>query len=100
MFPPDEVHDAARWDEYWKRQLADRFVLGFIDMCCNDEALVRAMHQEGMQSVLCVGSGLSLEPHALIEAGFRVTALDLSPLATRVAGSVDVPAEHADRFFP
>jgi hypothetical protein len=32
----------------------------------------------GFQSVLCVGSGLALEPHALAAAGLRVTMLDIS----------------------
>jgi hypothetical protein len=32
----------------------------------------------GFQSVLCIGSGLALEPHALAAAGLRVTMLDIS----------------------
>jgi hypothetical protein len=59
-------------------------VAGFVHMFCEDWELVGAMRANGMKTVLCVGNGISQEPRALAWAGFDVTALDLSPLATSV----------------
>jgi hypothetical protein len=39
----------------------------------------------GLKTVLCAGNGMLPEPLALGEAGFHVTALDLSPVAMRLA---------------
>jgi hypothetical protein len=43
------------------------------------------MAEYGLRTVLCAGNGVSREPHALAEAGFDVTALDLSPTASGIA---------------
>jgi 2-polyprenyl-3-methyl-5-hydroxy-6-metoxy-1,4-benzoquinol methylase len=100
MFAPNTVHDPQAWDEHWQQQLNHGFTLAFIDMFCRDEEFVRALQQLGAQRMLCVGSGLSLEPHAFAAAGLHVTALDLSPLAMRVAATAQVSAEQLQHFFP
>ena len=100
MIPPQTVHDPLAWDEHWHQQLTHRFTLGFIDMWCRDEELVRALQHMGAEQLLCVGSGLSCEPHALAAAGFHVTALDLSPLAMRVAATAQLNAEQLAHYFP
>jgi len=45
------------------------------------------MRANKLKSVLCLGNGPSLEPHALAYAGFKVVALDISPLATEIASA-------------
>jgi hypothetical protein len=63
-------------------------------MFCDDGELVDAMRTNGVQTVLCVGNGLSQEPRALAAAGFDVTALDLSPFASKAAEGATPPDEY------
>jgi hypothetical protein len=84
MFPPSTVTDPEPWDKFWTDQI-QHGVAGFVHMFIDDGQLVDAMIANGIHDVLCVGNGISLEARALSEAGFAVTALDLSPLAARVA---------------
>lgn len=90
LHPPDTMVDGAAWDRYWENQLKHR-VLGFSDIFLHDGDLVDAMRSNGFRTVLCVGSGVSLEPHALAWVGFEVTVLDLSAFAMRLAGSMKPP---------
>jgi hypothetical protein len=64
---------------------------------CNDDLLLDAMQARSLSTVLCVGSGLSVEPRALAAAGLDVTALDLSPYAMWCAPTLDV--RRSGRFF-
>jgi SAM-dependent methyltransferase len=91
MFPPSTVVDPAPWDRYWHDQLSHG-VAEFVHMWVSDGELVDAMRANGLKTVLCLGNGISLEPRALAWAGFDVTALDISPLATKVA--TDAVPEH------
>jgi SAM-dependent methyltransferase len=81
LAPPDDLHDAAAWDTYWVNNIQAGWVAALSDIFCDDKATIAALRENRLQSVLCVGSGLSLEPHRLVAAGFDVTALDLSPYA-------------------
>jgi methyltransferase family protein len=47
-------------------------------MFVDDRDLLHVIEARGFRTVLCVGSGLALEPHALAAAGLRVTMLDIS----------------------
>jgi len=76
--PPNDVHASEPWDEYWRRQ-HETGLWGFNEMFVDDRELVRVIEARGFQTVLCVGSGIALEPHALAAAGLRVTMLDISP---------------------
>jgi SAM-dependent methyltransferase len=89
MCPPNTVSNPAPWDKYWTDQV-EYGVAGFTHMFVQDGQLVDAMVSNGLGTVLCVGNGVSHEARALSEAGFAVTALDLSPLANRVS-SASVP---------
>ena len=84
MHPPQTMTDSAAWDQYWHNQLT-RGAAGFVHLFVDDGKLVDAMRSHRLRTVLCVGNGISQEPKALALAGFDVTALDLSPLATEVA---------------
>lgn len=95
--PPCALDDPAPWDRYWADQLRHG-VAGFTDLFCNDGDLVDAMDANGLETVLCIGSGVSLEPHALARCGFRVTAMDLSPFAIRVAGQAKPTDEVLSRL--
>jgi chemotaxis methyl-accepting protein methylase len=66
-------------------------------MFCNDNFLLEVTQARSLSTVLCVGSGLSTEPHALAVAGLDVTALDLSPFAMEWARQVQFKS--SDRFF-
>ena len=90
MFPPSTVVDPTAWDQYWRDQLSHG-VAGFVHLFVDDGDLVDAMRASGLRTVLCVGNGISQEPRALAWAGFDVTAMDLSPLATEVASSATPP---------
>jgi hypothetical protein len=84
MFPPTTLIDPLPWDQYWRDQLSHG-VAGFVHLFCDDGDLVDAMRAHGLKTILCVGNGISQEPRALAQAGFDVTALDLSPFAREVA---------------
>lgn len=92
MIPPTTLLDPAPWDQYWRDQLSYG-VAGFVHLFCDDGYLVDVMRANGLKTVLCVGNGISQEPRALAWAGFDVTALDLSPFATRVASEAAPPDE-------
>lgn len=88
--------DAKYWDEWWKPKLpahdrplfsclpGPRYKLGdaFVDLANADNLLIQIMAEYGLRSVLCAGSGISSEPRSLAAAGFDVTALDISSVAT------------------
>jgi hypothetical protein len=95
LFPPKTMTDPAAWDTFWQDQL-DIGYAWMNDVICMDGDLIDEMRARGLQTVLCVGSGVSVEPHALAIAGFRVTALDLSPLAIQTASAVQPSAEFLD----
>jgi hypothetical protein len=75
--PPRDVHASEPWDRYWRLR-AKTGLWGFNELFVDDRELLRVIEARGFQTVLCVGSGLALEPHALAAAGLRVTMLDIS----------------------
>jgi hypothetical protein len=77
LHPPRDVHASDPWDKYWRLQ-HQTGLWGFNEMFVDDRELLRAIEARGFRTVLCVGSGLALEPHALAAAGLRVTMLDIS----------------------
>jgi SAM-dependent methyltransferase len=92
LIPPISLVDPEPWDRFWYEHLSHG-VGGFVDLCCDDGALVDAMRTNGLKTVLCVGNGISQEPRALAWAGFDVTVLDLSPYAMQVASEITPPDE-------
>ncbi|MGE3958183.1 MAG: class I SAM-dependent methyltransferase [Vicinamibacterales bacterium] len=98
MFPPQTVEDASAWDGYWLQQLRSRFA-GLDDIFLDDGGLVDLMRAEGLRTVLCVGNGLSMEPHALCAAGFQATALDLSPFIMDVLRQATPSTEYLSRLL-
>jgi SAM-dependent methyltransferase len=85
------------WDMWWYEWLS-RGYGDFVHLFCDDGDLVDTMRANGLNTVLCVGNGISQEPRALAWAGFEVTALDLSPYATKVASELTPPAEFLARL--
>lgn len=90
--PPTSLVDPDPWDRYWYEHLAHGYA-HMTHLFCDDGELVDTMRANGLKTVLCVGNGVSQEPRALAWAGFDVTALDLSPYATRVASEANAPAD-------
>jgi hypothetical protein len=104
--------NVAWWEEWWKDRLsrgtADlfpylpapliRYQGHTCDVANNDRLLVAIMRRFGLKTVLCAGSGISQEPRALAEAGFEVTALDLSPTALGVAKASNLDARGVSHF--
>jgi SAM-dependent methyltransferase len=87
---PCDVGHPAAWDRYWEGQLAHGNVASaFGDMMSSNRELPGLLRRRGVRRVLCAGSGLSAEPHALARMGFDVTALDLSPRATELGPTLD-----------
>jgi hypothetical protein len=99
FFPPDEVHAGEPWDRYWSGQIEHGLGPHLQDMFCDDDALLDAMEVRGLKTVLCVGSGISQEPHALAAAGLDVTALDISAFAMRFASETALTDGEGGRFF-
>ena len=97
--PPENPEDVDAWDRYWTEQIAHGLGPPLFDMFCHDHALVTIMNDEGMRRILCAGNGISQEPRALAAAGFEVVALDLSPRATEIARSAELPAEYLQHFI-
>lgn len=83
--PPTDVHDSHAWDSYWKNQVTHGLGPGIFDMFCDPQAIVGALKANRLQSVLCVGSGISQEPEMLASLGFDVVAMDLSPVAMELS---------------
>ena len=88
--PRRSMTDAAAWDEFWTEQMQSGRAT-FVDLFCRNGRLIDAMRANRLKTILCVGSGISQEPKALALAGFDVTALDISPLAIKVAQKWNVP---------
>jgi hypothetical protein len=98
FFPPCNVRDVSAWNKYWSDQAQHRLAPPLFDMFCDDEQLIEAMQSRGVKTVLCAGNGISQEPRALAAAGFKVTAMDLSPAATYLAELWQFTPDELDRF--
>jgi hypothetical protein len=83
--PPADPRDVAGWGRYWTEHLQHGVGPPLFDMFFDDRDLVKVMKSVGMKTVLCAGNGISQEPRALAEAGFKVIAFDLSPHALEIA---------------
>ncbi len=97
----DLSQDAGQWDTWWQDSISQGYVrmdlfpiieapmvkyLGtYCDVANSDHLLIAIMAEYGLKSVLCAGNGLSQEGRALSLAGFDVTALDISAVATSMA---------------
>ncbi|HVP36986.1 MAG TPA: hypothetical protein VMT04_08335, partial [Terriglobales bacterium] len=99
MFPPKDAHDAGSWDKYWKNQVEHGFGPGIFDMFCHDDIIVKAAHRFGLSTVPCVGNGISQEPVALSRAGLKVTAMDISPVATALSKVFSEELHSTDRYL-
>ena len=97
--PPRDMQDAEAWDAFWRNQVNHGLGPPIYDMFVCDEALVRRMRERGLQTVLCAGNGISKEPWALCEAGFHVTALDISPVAEKVATACELDTAYQDMLI-
>jgi len=62
--PPISLVDPEPWDRFWYERLAHG-VGGFVHLFCDDGKLVDTMRANGLNTVLCVGNGISQEPRAL-----------------------------------
>lgn len=99
LIPPTDVHDARAWDKYWDDQIAHGLNPQLFDIWCDDQQLVDVMMSREASTILCVGCGISQEPRVLADAGFKVTALDLSPAALRWAQAIQPRPDHLRMFF-
>jgi hypothetical protein len=84
------------WDHYWAEKLDNSWMLrNLMDLT---QLIIPALHERGCRSLLCAGNGIDLEARAFACAGFAVTALDISPLATQFAANYALSAEELARF--
>lgn len=98
FFPPEDVHDRAAWDRYWQNQVSHGLTPPLFDMHCQDAPLIECLRKRRGRTVLCAGNGISQEPRALAAAGFDVTAIDLSAMATNLAQTWELDSEELDQF--
>jgi len=98
--PPQDIHFTEAWDRYWRDQINHGLGPGLFDMFCDEERLISAMRRRGFTTILCAGNGISQEPRALAAAGFKVTALDTSPVATQIAQAVEFGPDALVRYYP
>lgn len=85
--PPPTMTDAAAWDEFWRVRFEGEVAIGAAEsyMFAEPAEIGRVLAANRLLSILCVGSGASVEPWAFARAGYVVTALDLSPYALQKA---------------
>jgi thiopurine S-methyltransferase len=98
LIPPTDLHASEPWDEYWRRQHKSGLWM-FNEMFVDDRELLRVIEARGFQRVLCVGSGLALEPHALAAAGLRVTMLDISRDVVAAMSATTFPSDAFSRIL-
>jgi len=81
------------WDEYWRLHEGDQAMkhelFGFFDFRQLD-----ALRSMPVRSVLFAGNGVSQYPRWFAHAGLVVTALDISPVATRIAAGFELEPRH------
>jgi len=77
--PPQDVHDAAAWDTYWRNQLEYGGDSGMADMMASTPGFPEWLRRRGARTVLCAGNGLSFESLSLALFGFEVSSLDIAP---------------------
>lgn len=85
LYPPDDWRDAEAWDRYWANVLVGPYK-GYHALPLFQSFSIFQMpslRRRGARRVLFAGNGISLEPHAWVHAGFDVTAVDISPTASR-----------------
>ena len=79
--------------EHWRRGSVQAPIVNYRDggycPATNDLLLEEIMPECGLRTVLCAGNGVSDKAGLLAAAGFDVTALDISPTATRLAESFE-----------
>lgn len=100
LHPPQDIHSTEAWDRYWYDQINHGLGPGLFDMFCHEEHLISAMRRRGFTTIFCAGNGISQEPRALAAAGFKVTALDTSPVAMQIAQAVDLSPDALERYYP
>jgi hypothetical protein len=98
--PPDDPRDVAGWDRFWRYRIDGERPYGMKFHEEVTETLVVRLRELGLRTILCVGNGISLEPRALAHAGFQVTALEISPVATAFARDFAHFDEYLAHFFP
>ena len=99
LLPPSTKSDPAAWDQYWSDQASHGLAPPLFDMFSDDTELVEFMNRHVMTRVLCAGSGISQEPRVLAEAGLQVVALDISPVALRLAQTWDPPPGESEKML-
>jgi SAM-dependent methyltransferase len=107
-----DTQNAEYWDGWWRKRISDGKASAFpmfpapileyggrrVDPNSN-ELLVSVMIEHGLRTVLCAGNGVSQEPRLLAAAGFDVTALDMSPVATQFAEAFHDDVAARSGFF-
>lgn len=85
MHPPADRRDVAGWDQFWIEREKRNLFFDAIPMFSLVPAVVLYAQRHDLHTVLCVGNGIEQGPIAMAAAGLRVIAIDLSPVATRLA---------------
>jgi Methyltransferase domain len=85
LFPPETLTDPDAWDEFWRRRAESPLQFMECYMFAEPAEIGKVLAENGLTSVLCVGSGPSVEPWMFARAGYDVTVLELSPFAVQKA---------------
>lgn len=97
VMPPSDPRDAAGWDRHWI-DVAKSGYAGFFEMLNDDRDLIRVMRGEGMNRILCAGSGVSVEPQVLAEVGFTVSAVEISEWAVKISQALGVSPQGVEHY--
>jgi SAM-dependent methyltransferase len=97
--PPRDIHDVPAWDRYWRNQVTHGLRPAAFDLFADDQHLLDEMRRRDLRTVLCVATGISLEPRALAYAGMPVMALDSSSVAIELAQTFVADEQYFQRFF-
>ena len=88
------------WDKWWINKYKEGKLSHYITPSCRllycyqDKFINR-----GVRKILFAANGISQEPREFAYAGFEVLAMDISPVATKIASSLDINIENLSLEF-
>ena len=91
VYPPRENTGPESWVAYWNYQTVHHPYVFRLEHRLPD--LIRIFREREVRTILLAGNGILQDPTVFAAAGFEVTALDFSPIATNFAAAYELDEE-------